>query len=252
MYVPPIGRDRILAGVVLVLFNEGHGFQEGEIRTYRLMAGLVETALCPVDETNRKVAKNLPATAKAVAVVPLQVVEELRGNVPMFSLVDKNAIYQRCEQILVQLRAGRVLSRARELKKIAVQRATESISTRPLPSLALTAVAVALALTFWMTHGSRGATSPSAAQGSSSVGSFDRGSVIPVEGEAGGQNPAGSGSDGRVATASVRRAWVAGNEIIYIGDDVTVRHFGYKSARQRSANRVAHIGNDVTIRYFAP
>jgi hypothetical protein len=253
MYVPPIGRDRNLAGVVLVLFNEAHSFQESEMRTYRLMAGLVETALSPAHETEPSLAKSLRAVPKAVAEVIPEVKEVARRENRIFLRWGKDAIYRR--NALIRLRAGRALSRTRELKKIAVQRAAESISTKPLPSLALAAIVVGLGLTLWMTHGSRGATSPSssrAAQGSS-VGSFDRGSVIPVEGEAGGQNPAGSGSDGRVRTASVRRTWVAGNEIVYIGDDVTVHHFNYKSsARQGSANRVAHIGNDVTISYFAP
>jgi len=214
---------------------------------------LVETALSPAHETEPSLAKSLRAVPKAVAEVIPEVKEVARRENRIFLRWGKDAIYRR--NALIRLRAGRALSRTRELKKIAVQRAAESISTKPLPSLALAAIVVGLGLTLWMTHGSRGATSPSssrAAQGSS-VGSFDRGSVIPVEGEAGGQNPAGSGSDGRVRTASVRRTWVAGNEIVYIGDDVTVHHFNYKSsARQGSANRVAHIGNDVTISYFAP
>lgn len=259
IYVPPIGRDRILAGVVMVLFSEAHIFQESEIRTYRLMAGLIETALSPVNETERNLPTELPATAKAVEQAKKQIAEPPGVESKILSRLGENTIFQRCGKSLKRVRASRTLVRSRDLKGIVVKRVTMSVATvsiagKPFAGLALAAVAVALGLTFWMTHGNRGATStlsspiPQAAARSG----FDRGDVIPVEAEAEDQSAMSSGSEGKSATAEVRRAWVAGNEIVYIGDDVTVRHFNYKPATQRSASRVIHIGNDVSVRYFTP
>ncbi|MGB2604249.1 MAG: GAF domain-containing protein, partial [Candidatus Sulfotelmatobacter sp.] len=44
LLILPIYHQRALAGVLEVLFSEAHIFQDREVRTYRLMAGLIESA----------------------------------------------------------------------------------------------------------------------------------------------------------------------------------------------------------------
>lgn len=55
-------------------------------------------------------------------------------------------------------------------------------------------------------------------------------------------------------TIARKRVRLAGGEVQYFGDDVTVRTFSPKPAVKRPAvsrNRVTHFGSDVTVRYFA-
>ena len=56
----------------------------------------------------------------------------------------------------------------------------------------------------------------------------------------------------KAPSSAFRRVQVAANEVDYIAEDVTIRHFTHKpvpSRVQRGYNEV-HIGADVTIRYF--
>ncbi|HKN15504.1 MAG TPA: sensor histidine kinase [Candidatus Sulfotelmatobacter sp.] len=50
-----------------------------------------------------------------------------------------------------------------------------------------------------------------------------------------------------------RRAWLAEQEVVHIGEDVTVRYFTAKPAPHRASagqHQVVHMGEDVTVRYF--
>jgi hypothetical protein len=51
-----------------------------------------------------------------------------------------------------------------------------------------------------------------------------------------------------------KRVRVGANEIDYIAEDVTIRHFETRTPPHRSATgyKQVNIGNDVTVRYFAP
>ena len=56
-------------------------------------------------------------------------------------------------------------------------------------------------------------------------------------------------------TALLHRVGFAENEVVHIGDDVTVRYFTPKPAPYGvpvGAYQIVHIGEDVTVRYFTP
>jgi len=56
-------------------------------------------------------------------------------------------------------------------------------------------------------------------------------------------------------TALLHRVGLAENEVVHIGDDVTVRYFTPKPAPYGvpvGAYQIVHIGEDVTVRYFTP
>ena len=58
----------------------------------------------------------------------------------------------------------------------------------------------------------------------------------------------------RLATR-LQRVGFAENEVVHIGDDVTVRYFTPKPAPHRvpvGPYQIVHIGKDVTVRYFIP
>jgi hypothetical protein len=56
-------------------------------------------------------------------------------------------------------------------------------------------------------------------------------------------------------TTRLQRVGFAENEVVHIGDDVTVRYFNPKPTAHRlpvGQYQVVHIGEDVTVRYFTP
>src|SRR5712675_1188177 len=54
LLILPIYYDGALAGVLEILFSEPHVFEDQEVRTYRLMAGLIEAALLRSAQFERK------------------------------------------------------------------------------------------------------------------------------------------------------------------------------------------------------
>jgi hypothetical protein len=256
LLILPIYHERELGGVFEVLFSEAHVFEDSEVRTYRLMAALIETAMAM--QVDRNLKAELPTVAQAVDEVAPQGREYLHDDKPLFSLVNNSGIYQRCGETLAAMRDSAVLRRPSLLARIVVQRATEVISNKPLHSLALAAVATGLGLTFWMAHGGRGpgsALGSSAAPEAVAVRSFQTGNAATPEGTFESQAAPSPVKEARVAAMRPRRVRLGQSEVDYIGDDVTVRHFNYRPARQRrvaGTSRVAYIGEDVTVRYFTP
>jgi hypothetical protein len=257
LLILPIYHERELGGVFEILFSEAHVFEEWEVRTYRLMAALIETAMARTIQIDRNLKAELPTVAQAVDEVPPQGREYLQEDKPLFSLVNNSGIYQRCGETLAAMRDSAVRRQPALLARIVVQRATEVISNKPLHSLALAAVATGLGLTFWMAHG-RG---PGSALGSSAVPeavavrSFQTGNAATPEGTFESQAAPSPVREARASAMRPRRVRLGQSEVDYIGDDVTVRHFNYTPARQRRVagpGRVAYIGEDVTVRYFTP
>jgi len=64
--------------------------------------------------------------------------------------------------------------------------------------------------------------------------------------------PHASGRDAGAPTASFKRVWAGKDEVDYIADDVTIRHFRPLPTPKKSAvwSKQVNIGNDVTVRYF--
>lgn len=265
LLILPIYRDRGLAGVLEVLFSEAHAFQDREVRSYRLMARLIEAAMLQasqgVEETNLTL--ELPSIPQASEQDPprnegfFNHKESLLGK-------GKRAISSYWGATLAAVGESSALKRPALLATKIVGRAKAVTWYRPPWNVGLAAVAIVLGLTLWIAYG-RGPASPlrssaptSAPPGSTAIeppDRFESAKAVPTEGTSQGLPatvPVPVQKAGQVRTA-VRRARVGGNEVDYIGDDVTVRHFTYKPASQRGgASRVATIGEDVTVRYFTP
>jgi hypothetical protein len=258
LLILPIYHERELGGVFEVLFSEAHIFEDWEVRTYRLMAALIETAMGRTIQIDRNLKAGLPTVAQAVDEVQPQGKEYLHEDKPLFSLVNSSGIYQRCGETLAAVRDSRVLRRPALLARIMVQRATEVISNKPLHSLALAAVATGFGLTFWMAHGSRGPASTLgslSAPGAVAVRGFQPSNEVTPEGTFDSQAAPSQVKETLGTAMRTRRVRLGQDEVDYIGDDVTVRHFNYRPVRQRrvaGTGRVAYIGKDVTVRYFTP
>ena len=252
LLILPIYRDRLLAGVIEILFCEPHDYLDCEVRMYRLMAGLIEQAMCRAVQPKRLLPAELPAVRNAFEETPGSA-ERFTEKRPIFYAIGKNT-FRRCVAPLAAARQSPAFRRPGLLAEIMVQRATEVLASKPLRSLALSAVAIGLGLTFWMAHGGRGQPSrwesPAPAK-STDVRSFQP-EVKPVDVKSKGRHEPIPAAHARHAKLRNRRGRVGQTGVDYIGDDVTVRHFTRTPPRQRTAAQVAYIGDDVTVRHFTP
>ncbi len=255
-----IYHGRAVAGVLEVLFSEAHVFQDGEVRTYQLMAQQIESAIFPAVqfEQKRNPIAQLPILPHAVEQIADQgeMFPNNTGSLPLSPA--QHSISQRCSASLAADRAlpirkqpswlpGKIMHRVKDVKWLRRQR-----------NLGLAAVSTALVLTCWIAYSGRRPVSPlesSARPTSTAIDSQARpkaAEAMPAKTTSAIQ-PAPTPA--KKASPKVRRVRVGKNEVDYIGEDVTVRYFTYPPAPQRrptADSRVAYIGDDVTVRYFTP
>lgn len=232
-----IYHDRSVAGVLEILFSEAHIFQNREIRSYRLMAGLIGEALSHAAQLEQK--KNLTVELPTTP----HTIEQITPPRENF-LKDGGSIFKQ-----PSLPAPIIMQRAKELPWHKRRR-----------SLTLGAVAISLVLTCWITVSYRRSASPLRSSALPRSNPVERHvPVLPATMLAEGTSKVPTApvptKKARVVRAVFQRARVAENEVKYIGDDVTVRYFTPKPARHRvrvGENEVDYIGDDVTVRYFTP
>jgi hypothetical protein len=244
-----------------VLFNAAHIFQEGEVNSYRLMAGLIETAMAHAAEAEQK---NQAAELAATAGSPYLWNGFFNTDESVLER-SKHAIYRHCGAALSAVKKSQLVGSLKQpslLRAGIVNRARGVVSKAPPWNVALATIATVLGATLWIAYG-RGPTSPSRSSTTPESTSPEpedhfaptsvSRSVSPKETS---ERPGASLSlqRARLSGATIRRARTKDNDIDYIGDDVTVRHFTYAPKVRRRAvggpSRVANIGDDVTVRYF--
>jgi hypothetical protein len=275
-----IYHEQSVAGVLEVFFSEAHAFQECEVRAYRLMAGLIGEAMSQATYLEREKTSTAPRWAIPKPAVPNPAVPdpavpnivqqsppqraEVLNHTGSTPDVDRRAIQQSCEATTAAMDGKLSI-----LRQPAVLAATLMQQAKRAPwggrrwNLAAAAVAAVLLLTSWFVYNNRRPASsfrPSTAQ--APIVFESQAPVLRVKQETGKgtprlqpatdlAKPAGTGR------TSLRRVRIGENEVDYIGDDVTVRHFTPKpkppTRRVRvQASEVAYIGDDVTVRYFKP
>jgi len=126
LLILPIHRDRVLAGVMEILFCEPHAFQDCEVRMYRLMAGLVEEAMHPAVRPERKVPAEVPAVLNAVKESPRSADSFAGGRSLLLHAVGQN-ISRRWGAALASTTRSTAFQRARLLPQLMGQRATEGL-----------------------------------------------------------------------------------------------------------------------------
>jgi GAF domain len=259
----PIYRGRAMAGVLEVMFSEAHAFQDREVRTYRLMAGLIGEAMSHAAqlEQEKNLTTELPTIPRAVEQIIPQA-EKLPndcGCVP--GPANRHAICQTCGAPLAVARELPVLRQPGLLATMIMQRATDVTWHKRRWNLSLAAVATVLVLTCWLALSDRRPASPlgsSALPRSTAIEHqvpFLPAKAVPTKGTSKVQPAAVPAKEARTARTMPQRVRVGENEVDYIGEDVTVRYFTPEPAPQRGRveeTQVAHIGEDVTVRYFTP
>jgi hypothetical protein len=229
LLILPIYHDRAVAGVLEVLFNEAHAFQDREVRTYRLMAGLVGGAMSHAAQLEQN---------KALAAKPLTVrhAGSARGAAT-------NRASQACEAVPAE--AAGLPAQPTGAATMITQRAKRVPLYRCRWKTAVAAVLVIASSIVWRDRRPASPFGPSALQKSNAI--EQQVPFVPAKLVS---------ADSASTPQTVRRRLPAGNyQVEYIGEDVTVRYFTPKPAPQPvrvTNNQVHYIGEDVTVRYFTP
>jgi hypothetical protein len=257
LLILPIYRAQAVAGVLQVHFIEAHKFLDEEVRTYRLMAGLVEEAMSrhvqrsPKESTiepvmivpaitqnrfqeqvsSRKDDSRVPAEPK-----PVPSGEHVTTTSTIFeSMITESSIFDKWASIVMQWRAYRP----------------------PIDKLwqvgAAVTAAMSFALALLLAHGHHPA--PVVSRSALSAPSDTAGGT-PLPPSSVSDKPKRSASglkDTRAPSPAFRRVRVAPDEVDYMAEDVTIRNFTKSPARHdaRIKLREVMIGQDVTVRYFA-
>jgi len=291
LLILPIYRGRIVAGVLEVLFNEAHVFQNPEVRSYRLMVALVEEAMSrairpvPVSvpsQTSRVPAHSSPmqTTVARTAAIPTVLPSQQPAAVtassqkptlvqPSVQEVDRNQIsFHRGGAFHLHCPAcGNEVSEDSNLAKVLLwtQATVKRVQQAPLYALRWeSAVAAVLTIACWIAYRDlRNQTTWNAPIRSEASTLDQQVNVTPVkqvlvDGSFGPQNTLRL-ADTSKHSGSRSKLRFAGNgneQVRYFSDDVTVRYFNPKPAKKQAAatnsTQVRHISDDVTVRYFAP
>lgn len=258
LLITPIYQGQTVTGVLEVLFSEAHAFEEREVRAYRLMAGLVGEAM------SRDAKREEEASTAAVSTVPLAT-EQTTAPLQEFAADDNYVadpenepatyqLYEAASALAGKLPAFWRLPGAARMIRQRVQRLP--LHT-PQWSAAIAAVVVIM-IVGWAAYGNRRPVSPGTPvlRTSNVVDqNVDAASAKAVTVSATSQSQSASGAANltKPSRSAFKRVRVGENEIDYIADDVTVRHFILSPSQHRvqAGYNQVEFGKDVTVRYFA-
>jgi hypothetical protein len=246
LLILPIYDEYALAGVLEVLFSEPHAFQDREVCTYRLMAGLVGEAMSRDAQLDQKKALATRAATLPRAIAQIASQKRLPGD-------DKSALEPTHEHGIRQV-CGAAASVAGELpgaKRLSLHELRWNVIVRGM----VTALVIAVC---WIPDDDR----PALPAGTPSL---LRSNVVQqpmpfVPAKSARSNRAskaqtavGEAEEAKSPTSPFKRVRGGPNEIDYIAADVTIRHFTTEPAlpRVRSGYKEVNIGEDVTVRYLA-
>jgi hypothetical protein len=257
LLILPIYHEGDVAGVLEVLFSEAHTFHDPEVQTYQLMTGLVERAMFRDIQLDQK--ESLTTELATVR----HMTEPITSQMEKLSSSDKFAPEQPPESSVDRRRGEGAIRK--KLARLWPRATGATTITQPLKSplletlrwnLLSAAVVIALVIAAGIV---RHPASPveRSAQGSSNAAGPQ------VSSTSSRQLPGILASKPQTALArterhkgvlrsAFKRVRIGQNEIDYIAEDVTIRHFIQEPAplQMRRGNKQINIGRDVTVRYF--
>jgi len=246
-----IYHNRTAAGVLEVFFSEPHAFQNREVRTYLLMAGLIGEAMSHVAQLEER--KSLPAEVSNTQHAIEQTERECLNEGSMLHPANAHAIDQHSGAGVV-VKELAVSRQPASLTTMIMRRAKEVMLHKRRWNVAVAAVATVLVLTSWIAYSGRRLASPLGSSARSTAIEpkvpFQPTKTMPAKTTFKVQ-PAPASLKGPKPSQATLRA--SRNDVRYFGDDVTVRYFTPKFAPHRVRVRKSHvvyIGDDVTVHHF--
>ena len=266
----PIWKNHVLAGVLLVLFDDAHSFQENEVRTYRLMVGALEHGLVQQRAARPAVARDPERICDSrVVLETAQAAESPAEGYGTLAETGEGAISQ------VQLSrsdpgslagsgAGLLANREEirprvsafwgDLTGVLQAKASRLSSVDFWNAGAAVGAVIVLSVTAWIFHRTH-TSNPRiefAIPARHQTGEVTATKPLPANEEAKGSTLAEDRNETTDSTPRFRRVEVGPNEVDYVADDVTIRQFENRAARPRTRDGMGQVdfGDDVTVRYF--
>ncbi len=281
LLILPIYRERFVAGVLQVVFKEAHSFQDQEVRTYWILAGLVGEAMSPAPVLQNSSANVAPAAAEEVvdhlsappqepvnrvepvevAQVPPQIQEVPTSEVARSLPLDRLPLFSSRLNLL------RNHVRAYTLRTYKLR--TYSVSAYKLPvykreRISGLVVAAVILVFAWISYATRPATMSSAAAPPPQSPNVAAQQTPPASAsQTPVAAPAAVASPAQLKYETVRYVAPAGqprfsdldHRVKHFGDDVTVRYFTPRNTaviKTADGSEVHQVSDDVTVRYFKP
>jgi hypothetical protein len=223
LLIVPIYQERAVAGVLEIFFSEAHTFQDREVRTYRVMARLLEEAMFRDARLDQKKAS---ATQLTTA---LHATES-----------GKTGLWQ-------PVKAATTINQS--VKRVARYKFRWNV--------AAAVFSTALVMISWVAYHHRSASPADASslQRSNAAEKQVSPKLSPASDRASTPRTAAGGTEGMKASGSAfKLVRVGQGEVDYIAEDVTIRRFMPKPRRRpqmRIGEKRVDFGEDVTVRYFA-
>ena len=246
----PIIRKCEVAAVLEVFFNNAHTFQERELKMYRLMAGLIEDAVVHdgIQPANKD---SLLAPPVATSCGTPQIAPEIQTFRDAPTSVPRLAVQPEPRQVCrPSALSPSLYSRTKRALTI-VQPVKHGILKAIRWNLVLASIVSALVATSWIAynHEKGSPRNDLTPQKSNGVGLKAR----PVAGSSRANdlftlNGATKGI--RSAILPFKRIQIGPNEVDYVSEDVTIRHFLPGRKQQQAEIKEVNIGEDVTVRHF--
>lgn len=246
----PIYCERVVAGVLEVLFSDPHTFDDPEMRTYRLMAGLVEEAILNDIQLGTK---DAPATQPlAVQHSVAQTSSQRQGSCRQDQPASRFSNAQLCGAPTVVTRTrSNPCPPARDVRTVPEKRPS---SHSPRWTVGAAAVLIVLWVAAWISLDHHAPSTMEGSVRSNPPSQILKPSarIFPPKRASRLQAASGAREYTSKARSPFKRVRVGPNEVDYIAEDVTIRHFMTKSAPSRApaANNQFNVGDDVTVHIF--
>jgi len=246
LLILPIYRAQAVAGVLQVHFIEAHTFLDEEVRTFRLMAGLVEEAMLRNVQRGSNDSAKESMTVGAAIRQNLSHQQQFSGNRDSFAAAEPEPRQPFAEHVTTESTAFN--NRASTPSQWNLYR----LSMVKLWPIGATVTAAILAFAILVGHGHHPA--PRMSESARPAPEDTRVGIPPEplslspksEGSANGMK------DAIALTPAFRRVRIGPNEVDYVAEDVTIRNFTTPARHQPRINfREVNIGQDVTVRYFS-
>jgi hypothetical protein len=256
----PIYQEQVLGGLLQVFFNEAHAFQDDEVCAYQSMASVVGEVTVLANVEPKK-----PPAPKPSTMPPLE-----RATPPMQRFQRNNGAP--AHRRAIWLTGGATIP---ESEKLVPDRALPELASRkprpkrvPLYSrmqkgAGLATAVVVLLIATWFAYTHRRPVRPLSAVAHPRPNTVEQQEpLVPTELGSTKKHistpqtasvPMNNAS--KAARSTPRQVKIGDDEVDYISEDVTVRHFKRKPAVQLpplGVDQVDYVSEDVTVRRFAP
>lgn len=257
----PIYKKHELAGVLQVLFEAPHAFEEHEVRVYRLMVGALEEAMLRAAQPGQAPASYIVHSAES-AEATVSTAHSLAAASGAINRVVPDGLdtaslrpvapgrMENFRQYLVQF-SGQVRSRSNALASTIQRFVARPVRHEVWNAGAAIGVAVALSTVIWISqlHHASQAKNDLSLPTSHGIQQPERTDAGTATEE---QKSIEATPENSTRFRGFRRVRVGPAEVDYVSDDVTIRHFETQPAKAqvRTGAKEVKFGNDVTLRYF--